>query len=131
MAREALEKTIDGVDFKFEHLDPYAALRLQSRLIKAIGSNGAALQKMIGSANPSPGDMLGMFGAIPEDELIAIANLLATKAWLRPAGGNAWLLMEPKVIAVHLTGEVLLMWRWIGQAIAFQLADFFGGRPSA
>jgi hypothetical protein len=124
------EETIDGREFKFMHLDPFGAIRLQSRVVRAIGSNGEAVAGLL-SGKPDPATVIRALAEINEDDAIAIINLVATKSWLKPPGGDAWLLMEPKVMTAHLTGDVLTMWKWLGSAVKFQLSDFFAKRPTA
>lgn len=130
MAREEIEETIDGVSFRFRHLGGRDALKLQSRVLRALGSNAAALQKVVGGSSDI-GSVIGLVGSIEEDELLAIIDLLGKESSIQPPGGSAWLVLAPNVVDVQFAGRPMLLWKWAASAIKHQLADFFGGRPSA
>lgn len=131
MARNEYEESIDGFAFRHKHLGARDAIRLEARLLKALGSNAASFQKLVGSGGADVGAMVGILASVDESELLSIVELVASGCSVRPDGGDTFLVMTPQVVDVQFAGRPLLLWRWLGAAIKFQLADFFGVRPSA
>lgn len=131
MARQEIEQTIDGVEFKYRHLPARDAVRLQSRLLRALGSDASSLSRILGAKEPSPSDILGLLGGIPEEDALSIIDMVGRESSIRPEGGDAWLVMQPNVVDAQLAGKPKLLWMWVAAGVKFQLADFFGGKPSA
>lgn len=128
MGRQTVEETIDGRAFQFTHLDPFNAIRLQSYIAKALGTNPEA----IASLSTGSGEKLfAVLGSIPADDILAVVRLLGGVSKIKPPGGDAWLVMSDAVFDAHMAGDVLLMWKWLGANVKFQLADFFAKRPTA
>ena len=86
MSRQTAEETIDGRAFQFTHLDPFNAIRLQSAIAKALGTNPSALANLTSGGGEQ---LFSVLGSIPADDILAVVRLLGTVSKIKPVGGDA------------------------------------------
>jgi hypothetical protein len=113
---------IEGVRFRMVKLGGLAGRALSARVMRSLGAMAGVL------ADPealSGAKALGLFAHVDEADINAIADILGKVSQVEVAPGK-WRHLTPQVVDEVFAGRPKLQFFWLGHALRFQLADFFG-----
>lgn len=123
--REPETETIDGVEFRCVPMDARTGLRLETRLLKALGANAGILERVMSGKAPGAGEVLGLLSTIHEDDLLWVVDELGKVSEVRDDRGE-WSHATGKTFERTFRGKSALKWKWIAFGLRVQLSDFFG-----
>lgn len=117
------EREVGDFTFTFTKLTATEARKVQLILMRALGPGVAALGQ--GSLSEGAlGDALSKaMKSLKDEDVDQLVKLLAGSSRVSFDGGNK---LVRDVYDLFFAGKMLLHWKWIGAALAYNFSDFLG-----
>lgn len=116
-------RKVGDFEFTFTKLTATEARKVQLILMRALGPGVTALGK--GSLSEGAlGDALSKaMQELKDEDVDNLVRLLAESSRVNWEGGNK---LVREVYDLFFAGKMLLHWKWIGAALAYNFSDFLG-----
>lgn len=118
-------ETIDGVTFRCVPMDARTGLRLETRLLKALGPNAGIFEHVIAGKAPGAGEVFGLLSSIHEDDLLWAVDELGKVSEVQDERGE-WSHVTGKSFEKAFRGKAARKWAWLAFCLKVQFSDFFG-----